>query len=170
MPQIRMKVGGMEYAINSDDSEEYVKTIGAKLDARLDALARKNPFLSTTMVAVLAALEAYDEAKKNEQEIERLRIEIKKLLEENAMSKMTAAMANRRLEEVLSEREPIVEEEMPLPAEEDEEEFEKEDVETEENCEDLPFKDGDADEQSLWDDDLGEIKISEDETGQYGIF
>ncbi len=101
MAQIRMKVGGMEYAINSDDDEAYVREIGAKLDRRLSELSRKNTFLSTTMVAVLAALEAYDEAGKKSREIEELRLEMKRLLEENAMSKMTAAAANRRLQELL---------------------------------------------------------------------
>lgn len=158
MPQIRMKVGGMEYAINSDEDEAYVKSIGARLDARLDALAKKNPFLSTTMVAILAALEAYDETKKAEQEIEKLRLEIKQLLEENAMSKMTAAMANRRLQEVLTER-----------AERDEEEYvaPPNAVEAEEAVEEE-----DDEEAVLWEDqdEIDELKISEDETGQYEIF
>lgn len=166
MPQIRMKVGGMEYAINSDDDEAYVKGIGAKLDARLDALAKKNPFLSTTMVAVLAALEAYDESSKAQSEIEALRLEIKQLLEENAMSKMTAAMANRRLEEVLTERnDTVCEKHIPPVTEEEEKEYYLGcDDEDEDDQEAALFLSDEEDEQ---DDDM---IFAESESGQYEIF
>ncbi len=164
MPQIRMKVGGMEYAINSDDDEAYVKGIGAKLDARLDALAKKNPFLSTTMVAVLAALEAYDESSKAQSEIEALRLEIKQLLEENAMSKMTAAMANRRLEEVLTERnDTVCEKHIPPVTEEEEKEYYLGDDEDDDDEAALFLSDEDS-------DDNDDMIFAESESGQYEIF
>ncbi len=151
MSQIRMKVGGMEYAINSDDDEAYVRELGAKLDRRLSELSRKNTFLSTTMVAVLAALEAYDEAGKKSREIEELRLEIKRLLEENAMSKMTAAAANRRLQELLGE--------------------------SEEQPEESPSKDAEyikLEDENTDDDEFFEeaeyTSFEEDESGQYEIF
>lgn len=162
MPQIRMKVGGMEYAINSDDSEEYIRSIGAQLDRRLDYLAKQHPFLSTTMVAVLAALEAYDTAGKKEEENEKLRLEIKQLLEESAMAKMTAAMANRRIEELLSERGEPEEEKSPTAVQESEETLEEYPEETEEDY-------SEEIKESL-DDDDSEYKIFQDESGQYGIF
>lgn len=161
MPQIRMKVGGMEYAINSDDSEEYVRSIGAQLDRRLDALAKQHPFLSTTMVAVLAALEAYDTAGKKEEENEKLRLEIKQLLEESAMAKMTAAMANRRLEELLGEKSSADQEPSGLEESRKFEEEVYEESNEEESCEEE--SDDVADKDS-------DYKIFQDESGQYGIF
>lgn len=161
MPQIRMKVGGMEYAINSDDDETYVRSIGAQLDRRLDYLAKKNPFLSTTMVAVLAALEAYDAAGKKEQENERLRMEIRQLLEESAMAKMTAAAANRRLEEVLSERAPMVEDKPyspPVAKPEPQPEPFIDEPEADDLFENQEFPEEEP------------LDIEEDESGQYGIF
>ena len=62
--KIRITVGGIDYVIASDDDETYVRKIGDELNAKLDGLARKNPYLSTTMVAILAALDYCDEAKK----------------------------------------------------------------------------------------------------------
>ena len=55
--QIKFTVGGIHYCINSDDDEAYVKSIANELEQKMDILAKKSPFLSTTMVAVLAALE-----------------------------------------------------------------------------------------------------------------
>ena len=98
MAQIRLRVGGMEYAVESDDDEMYLRRLGAELDRRLDYLAKKSPFLSTTMVAVLAALEAYDAARKQEAENDRLQLEMKRLLEEAACARMQADEAQRELD------------------------------------------------------------------------
>lgn len=151
MSQIRMKVGGMEYAINSDDDEAYVRELGAKLDRRLSELSRKNTFLSTTMVAVLAALEAYDEAGKKSREIEELRLEIKRLLEENAMSKMTAAAANRRLQELLGESQEQPEED---PSE---------------NAQYIKLEDETPEDDEFF-EEAEYTSFEEDESGQYEIF
>ncbi|MDD4699221.1 MAG: cell division protein ZapA, partial [Oscillospiraceae bacterium] len=62
--KIRLTVGGIEYTITSDDEESYVRKVGDQLNKRLDELSRHNPFLSTTMVAVLAALEFCDDSLK----------------------------------------------------------------------------------------------------------
>lgn len=99
--QIRFKIGGMEYAVNSDDDEIYIKGLASELDRKLTALQKENPFLSTTMVAVLAALESYDAAKKQAIENEKLRLEIKGLLEETAIAKLEADRATKKLEELL---------------------------------------------------------------------
>ena len=94
--KIRIKVGGMEYSIISDDDEAYVKALGNQLEARMDYLAKKSPFLSTTMVAVTAALEAYDESKKKSAEIDRLRLELKRAQEEKLLAKLDADRANEK--------------------------------------------------------------------------
>lgn len=99
--QIRFKIGGMEYAVNSDDDAAYIRGLASELDRKLDSLQKANPFLSTTMVAVLAALEAYDAAKKQVIENDKLRLEIKGLLEETACAKLEADRATRKLEELI---------------------------------------------------------------------
>ena len=57
--KVKICVGGIDYYINTDEDETYIRGIGAKLNERLDQLAKQNPYLSTTMVAVFAALECY---------------------------------------------------------------------------------------------------------------
>ena len=95
--KIRIKVGGMEYCLNSDDDELYVKNLAAELDRRLDSIAKKSPFLSTTMAAVVAALEYADSAKKQSRENEELRYELRRALEETACAKLETDILRRKL-------------------------------------------------------------------------
>ena len=92
--KIRITVGGIKYSVISDDSEEYLKELGRELELRLDCFAKKNPFLSTTMVAVLAALEGYDNAKKAQLENEQLKSEINRLTCELAIQKSNSQVAS----------------------------------------------------------------------------
>ena len=92
--KIRFKVGGIEYSIFSEDSERYINSIAENLEHKMNLLAKQNPFLSTTMVAVLAAMDAVDAQKKCELENEQLRREVKNLTEQNVM-------ANRENERLL---------------------------------------------------------------------
>ncbi len=95
--KIRVKVGGMEYCLNSDDDELYVKSLASELDRRLNVISKNSPFLSTTMTAVVAALEAYDKAKKQTMENEELRLELKRALEDTACAKLEADILRRKL-------------------------------------------------------------------------
>ncbi len=98
--QIKFTVGGIHYCINSDDDEAYIKSIANELEQKMDILAKKSPFLSTTMVAVLAALEAQDAAKKAGAEIERLRLQLKSAMEESAIAALEVSRLERELEKL----------------------------------------------------------------------
>lgn len=95
--KIRVRVGGMEYCLNSDDEETYVKNLAAELDRKLDSIAKKSPFLSTTMTAVVAALEYSDQAKKKAMENEQLRHDLRRALEDSACAKLEADILRRKL-------------------------------------------------------------------------
>ena len=92
---IRFIVGGITYSIMSEDSAEYIESLGRELDHKMDLLAKKNPFLSTTMVAVLAAMDAADAAKKAELENAELRRRLDDMTEQYAIMK-SAAESNFR--------------------------------------------------------------------------
>lgn len=81
--QIKLTVGGINYTVKSDESEEYLNELVGELEQRLRRITKSNPTVSTAMAAIVAALEAADEAKKVEAECERL----KKQLEKIAFSK-----------------------------------------------------------------------------------
>lgn len=92
---IRFIVGGITYSIMSEDSAEYIESLGRELDHKMDLLAKKNPFLSTTMVAVLAAMDAADAAKKAELENAELRRRLDEMTEQYTIMK-SAAESNFR--------------------------------------------------------------------------
>ena len=60
MNQIRLTVGGVKYTVKSDENAEYLNALGNELEDRLRRITKRNPTLSTTMVAIIAALEASD--------------------------------------------------------------------------------------------------------------
>ena len=101
--KVRMKIGGIEYSVTSEESPEYIKTLGNEVEHRINDVLKKSPFLSAAMAAVMAALECLDECKKTQNECEKLRLEIKKLLEESAMSKVDAQLYKHRCEELKQE-------------------------------------------------------------------
>ena len=101
--QIKFTVGGIQYCIVSDDDEAYIKSIGAELEHKMDTIAKKSPFLSTTMVAVLAALDAYDNAKKANAEIDRLKLELKSAMELAACANLEAQRLRRNLASLTGE-------------------------------------------------------------------
>lgn len=96
--KVKLNVGGIDYYISSEDDEAYVKSIGEELNRRLDEIAKYNPYLSTTMVAVFTALEYCDETKKAKQEAEQLNQRIKEYIEECACARLEADEARREIE------------------------------------------------------------------------
>ena len=96
--KFRISVGGIDYVIASEDEETYVRRIGDELNAKLDSLARQNPYLSTTMVAVLAALDYCDNAKKANMQCEEVKISLKNTAEELACARLGIDGARREIE------------------------------------------------------------------------
>lgn len=96
--KFRITVGGIDYVIASDDDETYVRRIGDELNAKLDTLARQNHFLSTTMVAVMAALDYCDTAKKANMQCEEVKATLKSTAEELACARLEIDGARREIE------------------------------------------------------------------------
>lgn len=97
--KIRFTVGGIGYSIFSEDSEEYIHALGRELEIRMDRLAKQNPFLSTTMVAVLAAMDASDALKKTEEQNNELRRQLKEMTERCTIARCEADRLARKLNE-----------------------------------------------------------------------
>ena len=97
---IRMKIGGIEYSVTSEDDEAYIRSLGSELERRINDIQKRSPFLSTNMAAIVSALDALDECKKEAAENERLRLEIKKLLEETACAKLDADILRRKVDQL----------------------------------------------------------------------
>lgn len=97
---VRITVGGIGYSISSDEDEAYIKELATDLERDMNVISQKSPFLSATMVAVMAALQSKDTANKIKAENDELRLQIKRLLEESAKAKMNADIAERKLSEL----------------------------------------------------------------------
>ena len=97
--KIRFTVGGIGYSVFSEDSEEYIHALGRELERKMDRLAKQNPFLSTTMVAVLAAMDAADAQKKCEMQNDELRRQLKEMTERCAIARSEADRLARKLNE-----------------------------------------------------------------------
>ena len=85
---IRLNIGGIPYSVCSDDDEQYMKSVANELEHKMDSLVKAKPFLSTTMAAVMTALDCLDKAKKTEEENAALRLTIKRLNEKLALDKL----------------------------------------------------------------------------------
>lgn len=105
--KIRLVVGGLEYSIVADEDESYVRSVGDELNRRLDQISRRNPYLSTTMVAVLAALDLCDEQKKAQDEADSLRMQMKQYTEEAACARLEADEARREIDRLNRENQAL---------------------------------------------------------------
>ena len=101
--KIKIVVGGVDYIVYSDDNEEYLRGLGDELGRRMDLLASSKPFLSTTMVAVMTALDYLDQNKKLAAEIDKLKVQIKDRSEDSASARIDAEEARREIERLSRE-------------------------------------------------------------------
>lgn len=103
--RVKLRICGNEFYIVSHDSEEYIRTVGDKVERYIQSLMDRSTTMSTTMAAVFAALEFCDEAAKATESADNLRAQIKDYLEEAASAKSETAELRRR--EIELERENI---------------------------------------------------------------
>ena len=96
--KIKLTVGGIDYLIVSDDDEAYVRSMGEELNRALDSLSRSHQYLSTTMVAVLTAMQYLDESNKLRAEADNLRIQMKGYIEDAACARLETEEARREID------------------------------------------------------------------------
>ena len=76
--QIKINVGGINYTVKSDESAEYLKELGDELEQRLRRITKHSPTASTTMAAIIVALECADEAKKAKLELKAIKEQLQR--------------------------------------------------------------------------------------------
>lgn len=96
--QFKLTVGGIDYFLNTDEDEAYMRSLEDELNQRLHRLSKQNPYLSTTMVAVLAALEYCDESHKSYADAQNLRTQMKRYVEDAACAQLEVEEARREIE------------------------------------------------------------------------
>ncbi|MDP4182396.1 MAG: cell division protein ZapA [Bacillota bacterium] len=108
--KVNIRIAGKDYTLVGVESEEYIQRVGLYIDKKINEIMKQNARLSTSMAAVLTAINVADdyfkafEAEKNlEKELEDVKAELEKLKETNKFlsnenSVCTSKNTNLRLE------------------------------------------------------------------------
>ena len=80
-----VKIAGREYTIRALESEEYIHSVAIYVNRKMESIDKSQSGLSTSMVAVLTAINLGDEVLKLQSEVEALQKQIREL--QDAMKK-----------------------------------------------------------------------------------
>lgn len=105
--RIKLTICGCECALCSDDSENYIRSIGDEVQKALDDTMSQNNRISVTMAAIIAALNFCDMAHKASSSSDNLRSQIKNYLEDSSHARMDAEESRRELERVKRENQTL---------------------------------------------------------------
>lgn len=101
--KVKLNICGSDYFLTSDEDESYIRSLGEEVDRRMYDLLNDNQRVSTTMAAVLCALEYADECRKANDTSDNLRAQIKDYLEDSQRSRLEADEAKREVERLRRE-------------------------------------------------------------------
>lgn len=96
--KVKVTICGKEYALQTDESAEYVKGLARKLDKQITEMVNSTDNISVTAAAVLIALTALDEASKANESIDNIRTQIKDYVDEAGKARLERDDAIRELE------------------------------------------------------------------------
>ncbi len=89
--KVEIRIAGKDYRLVGIESDEYIQKIGLYIDKKMNEILRQNNSLSTSMAAVLTAVNVADDLMKmrerddiNRKEIKSLQEKLKALEEENS--------------------------------------------------------------------------------------
>lgn len=97
--RVKLVIADCDIYVASEDTEEYIRETGARVDEHIRNLKNKSPTMSTTLAAILAALDFCDEATKEREAADNLRSQIKECLDETAKLRAELEAAKKREEE-----------------------------------------------------------------------
>ena len=80
--KVEVKIAGKDYTIVGTESEEYIQRVGLYIDRKMLEVMRSNNKLSTSLAAVLTAMNVADDYFKCHENESQLKKELKKLHEE----------------------------------------------------------------------------------------
>lgn len=100
--KIKLNIVGTEYSIVSDEPVSYMTELGMQVDKEMREIMQ-DPRVSTTMAAVLVALNNADAVRKAESAADNLRSQMKGYLDDNARARMESDSSRRELERLREE-------------------------------------------------------------------
>lgn len=105
--RIRLNICGCECALCSDDSENYIRSIGDEVQKAIDDIMAKNERVSVTLAAIYTALSYCDESHKAASSADNLRAQIKNYLEDSSHARMDSEESRRELERMKRENQTL---------------------------------------------------------------
>ena len=105
--RIRLNICGCECALCSDDSENYIRSVGDEVQKTIDGVMEKNERVSVTLAAIITALSYCDDSHKAQSSADNLRTQIKNYLEDSSHARMEAEEAKRELERLKRENQTL---------------------------------------------------------------
>lgn len=86
--KVKINICKTEYTIISEDTAEYITSIGNVVDKEMDNILKNNTRFSVTMAAVLSALKYCDDLNKSQVNCDNLRMQLKEYLEDLSKSRL----------------------------------------------------------------------------------
>ena len=97
MNKISVKIANTPYTIVSEEDDEYITKMARQIDQKMQEILESDSKLSTTMAAVLAAMDFYDQYTKLSDTTNNLRGQLREYLEEMAKTKASLEDAKREI-------------------------------------------------------------------------
>jgi cell division protein ZapA (FtsZ GTPase activity inhibitor) len=101
--KIKLTICGVSCSILSDDTEEYVQSVGREVEAAIEAVTSKNERASLTLAAIITALNFCDTSHKALDAADNLRSQIKDYLEDSSKARLEVDEARREIEKMKKE-------------------------------------------------------------------
>lgn len=101
--RVRLTIAGIDLAVASDDTESYIRSVGAEVEKAVREVTEKNPRASMTLAALAAALRFCDEGHRAAAAADNLRSQIKDYLEDASRARAEAETARREAERLRKE-------------------------------------------------------------------
>ena len=101
--KIKLNICGVSCALVSEDSEEYMLSVGREVEDAIEAVTRQNERASLTLAAMIAALNFCDSSHKALASADNLRSQIKDYLEDSSRARLEADEARREIEKMKKE-------------------------------------------------------------------
>ncbi|HOV27043.1 MAG TPA: cell division protein ZapA [Pseudobacteroides sp.] len=104
--KVNVRIAGKDYTLVGVESEEYIQKIGLFIDKKMNEIMKINPRLSTSMAAVLTAIniaddyyKSFENEKKLQKDLSDLTAEFERLKEVNkALASENAALQSKNTE------------------------------------------------------------------------
>jgi cell division protein ZapA len=80
--KVELRIAGKDYAIVGTESVEYIHRVGLYVDRKMTEILRMNNKLSTSLAAVLTAINVVDDLFKSRESENELKNQLKKVIEE----------------------------------------------------------------------------------------